>query len=62
MVANLSREEGARNAVVVQEVQGGEGEGRVKILACFRDGCDSAEEKKIHGVTWGRERKREATV
>lgn len=23
--------------------------GRAKILACFRDGCDSGKEKKIHG-------------
>lgn len=62
MAANLSREEEARNAVVVQEVQGGEDEGRVKILACFRDGCDSGEEKKIHDVTRERERTREAAV
>ena len=49
MLANLSREEGIRN--VVQEVQGGKDEGRVKILACLRDGCDSGEKKKIHSVT-----------
>jgi len=60
MVANLSREEGTRNAVVVQEVR--EDEERVKILACFRDGCDSGEGKKIHGVTRKRERKKEAAA